>query len=107
MRASPWAAWTTSLVTPAPTPRWAAPLRTASSVKQVGVPPIAHLVRSAATWGLNREVGQDAPIWETKRYVEKPILAEGDGPIGEYRRYCKQFYVEKTAKATQLPVVAA
>jgi len=39
--------------------------------------------------------------------VEKPILAEGDGPIGEYRRYCKQFYVQEPAKPTQLPVVAA
>ena len=83
-------------------------LRTASAVKQVGVRPIAHLVRSAATWGLNREVGQDAPIWETKRYVEKPILAEGDGPIGEYRRYCKQFYPkQQAAQGPRLPVVAA
>jgi len=82
-------------------------LRTASSVKHLGPSPVAHLLRGAATWGLNREVGQDAPIWEAKRYVEKPILAEGDGPIAEYRRYCKQFYVPETAVTAKLPVVAA
>jgi hypothetical protein len=83
-------------------------LRTASSVKHVGPRPVAHLIRAAATWGLNREVGQDAPIWEAKRYVEKPILAEGDGPIAEYRRYCKQFYLQQeVSKTTRLPVVAA
>jgi nitrite reductase/ring-hydroxylating ferredoxin subunit len=82
-------------------------LRTASSVKHVGPRPVAHLIRGAATWGLNREVGQDAPIWEAKRYVEKPILAEGDGPIAEYRRYCKQFYRQKQTVTAKLPVVAA
>ena len=82
-------------------------LRTASSVKHVGPRPVAHLIRAAATWGLNREVGQDAPIWEAKRYVERPILAEGDGPIAEYRRYCKQFYVQQSAVTARLPVVAA
>jgi hypothetical protein len=83
-------------------------LRTAASAKHWGVGPMTKLVREAASWGLNREVGQDAPFWETKRYVDKPILAEGDGPIGEYRRYCKQFYPEQSeARTAKLPVVAA
>ena len=82
-------------------------LRTSVSMKQWGPRPVTHLVRELASLGLNKEVGQDAPIWETKRYVERPILAEGDGPIAEYRRYCKQFYVQPAAKTTQLPVVAA
>ena len=82
-------------------------LRTATAVKHWGPRPVTNLIREASSWGLNREVGQDAPIWEAKRYVEKPILAEGDGPIAEYRRYCQQFYVQEAAKTTQLPVVAA
>jgi nitrite reductase/ring-hydroxylating ferredoxin subunit len=82
-------------------------LRTAASAKRIGPLPVTLLVRELASMGLNKEVGQDAPIWEAKRYVERPILAEGDGPIGEYRRYCKQFYVEPAAKTAQLPVVAA
>lgn len=83
-------------------------LRTAASAKHWGALPITNLLREAASWGLNREVGQDAPIWETKRYLDRPMLAEGDGPIGEYRRYCKQFYPQQAeAKTTKLPVVAA
>lgn len=82
-------------------------LRTAASVKNWGPGLLTQVVREAASFGLNREVGQDAPIWETKRYVDKPILAEGDGPIAEYRRYCKQFYVQQAATTSKLPVVAA
>ena len=82
-------------------------LRTSASAKNWGPPPVAHLIRRAASWGLNREVGQDAPIWESKRYVERPILAEGDGPIAEYRRYCKQFYEQQSTVPAKLPVVAA
>jgi nitrite reductase/ring-hydroxylating ferredoxin subunit len=82
-------------------------LRTAASVKNWGPSVWTYFVREAAGMGLNREVGQDAPIWETKRYLDKPILAEGDGPIAEYRRYCKQFYPPSAAVTSKLPVVAA
>ncbi len=36
------------------------------------------------------------------------MRASGHGPIGEYRRYCKQFYPQQAeAKTAKLPVVAA
>ena len=85
-------------------------LRTSAAVRNWGGP-LTNVIREAAAWGLRREVGQDAPVWEAKRYLEKPLLAEGDGPIGEYRRYCKQFYVDEAQPAAsrrdKLPVVAA
>jgi phenylpropionate dioxygenase-like ring-hydroxylating dioxygenase large terminal subunit len=85
-------------------------LRTSAAVRNWGGP-LTNVIREAAAWGLRREVGQDAPVWEAKRYLEKPLLAEGDGPIGEYRRYCKQFYVDEAqpavSKRDKLPVVAA
>ncbi len=81
-------------------------LRTSVSMKHWGPRPVTQLIREALSWGLNREVGQDAPIWEAKRYLENPILAEGDGPIAEFRRYCKQFY-KQPAVTAKLPVVAA
>ena len=83
-------------------------LRTAVSLKNWGPRALTYLVREAASFGLNKEVGQDAPIWEAKKYVDKPILAEGDGPIAEYRRYCRQFYAQQAeAQTAKLPVVAA
>ncbi len=38
------------------------------------------------------DFAKDFPIWENKRYVPRPLLAKGDGPIGLYRRWCTQFY---------------
>ncbi|GAB5451576.1 MAG: Rieske 2Fe-2S domain-containing protein [Halioglobus sp.] len=37
-------------------------------------------------------VEQDIPIWNNKRYVENPILCDGDGPIAKYRKWFSQFY---------------
>ena len=39
-----------------------------------------------------RQMNQDIPIWENKRFQARPVLCDEDGPIGEYRQWCKQFY---------------
>ncbi|MBK7975363.1 MAG: Rieske 2Fe-2S domain-containing protein [Deltaproteobacteria bacterium] len=44
---------------------------------------------------LRRIVGdvlQDREIWAHKTHVERPLLAAGDGPIGLFRNWTKQFY---------------
>ena len=38
------------------------------------------------------DVRQDVTIWRRKRYRPHPRLSRGDGAVGKYRRYCKQFY---------------
>jgi nitrite reductase/ring-hydroxylating ferredoxin subunit len=82
--------------------------RTAVAVKNWGPRAWTYFIREATALGVAREIGQDAPIWESKRYLERPMLAEGDGPIADYRRYCKQFYPTHSASGTtKLPVVAA
>ena len=43
-----------------------------------------------------RDVLQDVVIWERKRYRTPPRLCAADGPIGKYRRYCRQFYSERS-----------
>ncbi|NVB40937.1 Rieske 2Fe-2S domain-containing protein [Pseudenhygromyxa sp. WMMC2535] len=40
------------------------------------------------------DFAKDFPIWENKRYLTRPVLAKGDGPIGIYRRWCTQFYAD-------------
>lgn len=35
---------------------------------------------------------QDFPIWQHKKYISPPALAEGDGPVGKYRQWARQFY---------------
>lgn len=39
-----------------------------------------------------RQVRQDIPIWENKRFIERPVLCEGDGPIPHFREWARQFY---------------
>ncbi len=41
-----------------------------------------------------RDVMQDRHIWEHKAHVPRPLLVEGDGPIGRYRAWCRQFYAQ-------------
>ena len=40
----------------------------------------------------NKQVEEDIPIWENKRYRDNPILCDGDGPIHQFRRWFSQFY---------------
>lgn len=43
---------------------------------------------------LSRRVDQDIPVWEHKTFFERPVLCDGDGPIGAFRRWARQFYPE-------------
>ena len=64
------------------------------------IPPRAanYLIQRFAFSEFLGDIAQDFDIWRTKTYVDQPALAKGDGPIGQYRRWCRQFY-------PQLPVV--
>jgi nitrite reductase/ring-hydroxylating ferredoxin subunit len=39
-----------------------------------------------------RQLLEDKPVWEHKRYVERPALADTDGPFLQFRRWASQFY---------------
>lgn len=41
---------------------------------------------------ISRQLEQDIPIWENKIYIHPPVLCDGDGPIGPFRGWSKQFY---------------
>ncbi len=41
---------------------------------------------------LVHDAQQDFLIWENKRYLARPALARGDGPIGKFRLWARQFY---------------
>jgi nitrite reductase/ring-hydroxylating ferredoxin subunit len=48
---------------------------------------------------LSVDAQQDFDIWQHKRYVHPPALAQGDGPIGKYRTWATQFYGPAAARA--------
>jgi 3-ketosteroid 9alpha-monooxygenase subunit A len=55
--------------------------------------PTGALSRKSAE-GSAMAFAQDVPIWENKVYRASPLLCDGDGPIGRFRRWAQQFYPE-------------
>jgi nitrite reductase/ring-hydroxylating ferredoxin subunit len=84
-------------VLPTPIDEQRLTLRLAASVRanRQGLPG-GRLVDAVLTQlvlhGFAHGAKKDFPIWENKRYLERPALAAGDGPIGLYRRWALQFY---------------
>jgi len=57
----------------------------------------SRLLTAAAGPAFRRDLGKDFPVWEHKAYLDQPRLAKGDGPIGAYRRWARQFYSQPAA----------
>jgi nitrite reductase/ring-hydroxylating ferredoxin subunit len=53
-----------------------------------GGPDAAQAAALSFTSGLS----QDIPIWENKRYVERPIIIKDERTILDHREWCQQFY---------------
>lgn len=53
---------------------------------------VAKGIGKAFTREIARQLEEDKVIWENKAYLERPMIVEGDGPIGVFRRWCKTFY---------------
>jgi phenylpropionate dioxygenase-like ring-hydroxylating dioxygenase large terminal subunit len=53
----------------------------------------------AQQWICQNDASLDVNIWHHQQHCEHPRLAQGDGPIGRYRQWVRQFYTEPTASA--------
>jgi len=53
---------------------------------------LTRLILPKAFKGYCSDVSQDFKVWENKIYIDPPALAKGDGPVAQYRIWCKQFY---------------
>jgi hypothetical protein len=49
-------------------------------------------VGEAAINEISRQLLEDKPIWEHKVFVERPALADTDGPFLQFRQWATQFY---------------
>lgn len=63
------------------------------AVRKVPSRAATFLLLKKAMLEARRTIGEDTPVWETKAYLTRPALAEGDGRIMPYRRWARQFYV--------------
>ena len=64
----------------------------AYTVNAAGDPARARGVGAAIIRDLERQMAQDIPIWENKKYWDRPLLCDGDGSFGVYRRWMRQFF---------------
>lgn len=55
---------------------------------------LSAMVAQGFVWEVCRQLDQDKVIWDRQRYLPKPIICGGDGPILKFRQYYKQFYAE-------------
>jgi nitrite reductase/ring-hydroxylating ferredoxin subunit len=63
-------------------------------VRWIFTSPIANGPDAArlAAAGFSAGVAQDLPIWENKRYVERPVVTKSEKKLLEQREWVKQFY---------------
>lgn len=66
---------------------------------------LAHPLLARLTFdGFLHDLRQDFPMWEHKRYIQPPILAKGDGPIGKFRTWSRQFYSQPVPMLEREPI---
>jgi phenylpropionate dioxygenase-like ring-hydroxylating dioxygenase large terminal subunit len=80
-------------------------VRFSFAVKKLPSGDATSTVGAAFIREVERQLGQDIPIWENKIYVSPPLLAEGDGPVGVFRRWCKQFYQDGSEPVVELRAI--
>lgn len=68
------------------------PGRVHPSLRLLPRPVVNEIIRRGAFSGFAHDVKQDFDIWQNKKYVERPRLATGDGPVVRYRKWTRQFY---------------
>lgn len=81
-------------------------LRYHRALRRIGALLPTRLIDRLAMRSLHKsfeaDVAQDVPIWSHKRALERPAIAEGDGPIGKYRGWARRYY---TAPRVELPML--
>jgi nitrite reductase/ring-hydroxylating ferredoxin subunit len=55
----------------------------------------ARGVGAAIIRDLEKQMNEDIPIWEHKKYFTQPMLCDGDGKFGVYRKWMRQFFSEE------------
>ena len=43
---------------------------------------------------IHKQMEEDRIIWARKKYFDKPMLCDNDGPFAKFRKWYSQFYAE-------------
>ena len=74
-------------------------LRVTPYLRDLGDAEVMATVGSFFVAEVATQIEADIPIWEHKVTVARPVLCEGDGPVGVFRRWVRQFYPGNLAGA--------
>jgi phenylpropionate dioxygenase-like ring-hydroxylating dioxygenase large terminal subunit len=61
-------------------------------IKKSRVPLLSGIARRFLLWQMMKTYREDMQIWETKQYLARPVLCDGDGAIMKLRRWYAQFF---------------
>jgi phenylpropionate dioxygenase-like ring-hydroxylating dioxygenase large terminal subunit len=73
----------------------------AYSVRKLDGADAKHGAGAAIIRDLEKQMAEDIVIWENRRYFSKPLLCDGDGPIGVYRKWMRQFFSEPIERSAE------
>jgi 3-ketosteroid 9alpha-monooxygenase subunit A len=71
----------------------------AVSVRVIGTANRTEPIAQGYADAIRQGFFEDISIWEHKRFRDRPILCDGDGPIMALRRWYAQFYEPRAARA--------
>jgi cholesterol 7-dehydrogenase len=55
-------------------------------------PTVPRVVAKIIMTAFEEQFNRDVPIWESKKFLPKPLISKADGPIMNFRRWMQQFY---------------
>jgi phenylpropionate dioxygenase-like ring-hydroxylating dioxygenase large terminal subunit len=58
---------------------------------------LGKTVGKAIIGNICQQMSEDQIIWDRKKYFDRPLLCDGDGPFAKFRRWFSQFLVEPAA----------
>ena len=57
-------------------------------------------VADAIVKDICKQMSEDQIIWSHKKYFEKPLLCDNDGPFAKFRKWYSQFYADAPARVS-------
>ncbi|MEZ4454500.1 MAG: Rieske 2Fe-2S domain-containing protein [Nannocystaceae bacterium] len=75
------------------------------AVKRTRVPGLSRVFREFLIWQMLKTYREDMRIWESKEYLSRPVLCDGDGSIIKLRTWYRNFYDAPDATPRRLDVV--
>lgn len=72
--------------------------RGGTKIERIIWAPVEAILERIVLRAVVAELRRDQQVWDNKKYLTRPAIAAGDGPIAAYRAWAAQFYSEEAQK---------